>query len=400
MIYGKVIAFVLGLSLVFGAFYVLASYDGDVVSDVKFTDEMFIDDMDPVNSKPGTGEYQLSSGTYFDKDSSILLLNGTVDYAVINDALKATGSERSDVVKVIARPGTVIKDYKDEDISRGTFENMISATMIDLRNADTSGMRDMSNMFRYCESLKILNLDGLDTGRVTSMESMFRDCTKLSRLDLASFDTSKVQDMESMFRSMAGLKDVYLGSGFDTSRVKDMSSMFKDCINITSLDLSMLRMSSVTTANNMFDNCSKLSYVKFGTNIGSTALCDMSSMFYKCGNLASIDLSGFNTSKVSDMSSMFEGCCSLSVVNITGFESVKLSDVSRMFAGCSGIRKIISGTRFDLSAVRYSELMFSDCLNLNGGNGTTYDYIHLDKVFAHADGGTSNPGYFMLENNK
>ena len=38
--------------------------------------------------------------------------------------------------------------------------------------------------------------------------------------------------------------------------------------------------------------------------------------------------------------------------------------------------------------------MFTYCLNLIGGAGTTIDDNHIDGDYAHIDGGTSNPGYF------
>ena len=38
--------------------------------------------------------------------------------------------------------------------------------------------------------------------------------------------------------------------------------------------------------------------------------------------------------------------------------------------------------------------MFAGCNSLVGGQGTTYDGVHLDGVYAHIDGGPSNPGYF------
>ena len=38
--------------------------------------------------------------------------------------------------------------------------------------------------------------------------------------------------------------------------------------------------------------------------------------------------------------------------------------------------------------------MFSDCLSIVGGKGTTYDANHVDKAYAHVDGGPSDPGYF------
>ena len=37
--------------------------------------------------------------------------------------------------------------------------------------------------------------------------------------------------------------------------------------------------------------------------------------------------------------------------------------------------------------------MFALCNSLVGGQGTTYDEGHVDGVYAHIDGGPSNPGY-------
>ena len=41
-----------------------------------------------------------------------------------------------------------------------------------------------------------------------------------------------------------------------------------------------------------------------------------------------------------------------------------------------------------------SGYMFDKCNSLVGGQGTTYNASHVDKTYAHIDGGTSNPGYF------
>ena len=41
--------------------------------------------------------------------------------------------------------------------------------------------------------------------------------------------------------------------------------------------------------------------------------------------------------------------------------------------------------------------MFTGCTSLVGGMGTTYDENHVDKTYAHIDGGPSNPGYFTAK---
>ena len=66
--------------------------------------------------------------------------------------------------------------------------------------------------------------------------------------------------------------------------------MFGGCKGLTSLDLSKWDTSKVTM-NSMFDNCS---------------------------NLAELDLSGWDTSKVTSMDSMFSGCRKLNTITMIG----------------------------------------------------------------------------------
>ena len=91
-------------------------------------------------------------------------------------------------------------------------------------------------------------------------------------------------------------------------------------------------------------------------------------MFGFCENLTSLDLGSFNTSKVINMYSMFYRC--------------------------SNLRTIYVGNGWNMAAVTSSSDMFLNCSSLVGGQGTTYDANHVDKAYAHIDGGPSNPGYF------
>jgi surface protein len=94
----------------------------------------------------------------------------------------------------------------------------------------------------------------------------------------------------------------------------------------------------------------------------------MGYMFYDCSGLDSLDLSGWNTANVTNMSNMFNGCSELTT--------------------------IYAGEDWSTEKVTSSGSMFSDCCNLVGGMGTTYDESHVNKAYAHIDGGLDNPGYF------
>ena len=69
-----------------------------------------------------------------------------------------------------------------------------------------------------------------------------------------------------------------------------------------------------------------------------------------------------------------------------------------MFYGCTNLRTIYVGSGWSTAAVTSSSDMFFNCTNLVGGQGTTYDANHIDKAYAHIDGGPSNPGYFTDKN--
>ena len=65
-----------------------------------------------------------------------------------------------------------------------------------------------------------------------------------------------------------------------------------------------------------------------------------------------------------------------------------------MFYNCDNLTTIYSDTSWDIDNVTNSRYMFYGCTHLVGGENTTYDANHIDKEYAHVDGGPSNPGYF------
>ena len=170
-------------------------------------------------------------------------------------------------------------------------------------------------------------------------------------------------DMRNL-QTIVGMKE-YL----NTSEVTDMAFMFGYCSNLTSLDLSRFDTSKVT---------------------------NMSSMFSNCSGLTSLDLRGFDTRKVTNMSSMFSFCSGLKSVNLLSFNTSQVADMKYMFMGNQNLRTIYAGYAWSTAAVTSSSMMFFNCTSLVGGQGTTYDYIHYNKDYAHLDGGPSDPGYFTL----
>ncbi len=128
--------------------------------------------------------------------------------------------------------------------------------------------------------------------------------------------------------------------------------------------------------------------------LNTSEVTDMAWMFFFCSNLTSLDFSHFNTSKVNSMYNMLGYCQSLTSLDLSSFNTSQVISMSSMFDHCANLQTIYVGDGWNTAAVTISQDMFKDCTSLVGGQGTTYDANHIDKTYAHIDGGTSNPGYF------
>jgi len=274
------------------------------------------------------------------------------------------GVDREEVKSIVAEEGTVLP----ADCSNFCYL-LFDLYSVDLHNADTSNVTNMSSMFAGCGSLESLDLSNFDTSNVTDMSLMFEDCFSLESLDLSSFDTSNVTNMYRMFYdslSCGSLKSIDLSS-FDTSNVTNMFAMFSECESLESLDLSNFDTSNV--------EC-------------------MYGMFYICTSLSDIDFSSFDTSNDTDMSNMFRCCYELKNLDLSSFDTSNVKYMQYMFAYNSSLETIIVGDKWSTESVEYYDSMFYLCENLMGEAGTAYDKKHTGIEYAHVDGGKKDPGYF------
>ena len=261
-----------------------------------------------------------------------------------------------------------------------------------LNYLNTSRVTSMSCMFDNCESLTNLDMSNFITSNVTSMSYMFRGCAQLTSLDLSSFNTANVTNMSNMFRDCTSLKSLDV-SGFNTANVTNMESMFYNCSAMTNLDLSSFNTTNVTDMSAMFNNCKALTSLDLSSFVTSK-VTNLSLMFSACTALTSLDVSNFYTSKVTTMNRMFESCKALTRLDLSSFNTAKVTNMARMFYDCSNLKSVNVGDGWSTTIVSSSTDMFKNCSSIVGGMGTTYSASHVDKAYAHIDGGTSNPGYF------
>ena len=115
----------------------------------------------------------------------------------------------------------------------------------------------------------------------------------------------------------------------------------------------------------------------------------MNRLFAYCSSLTSLDVTHFNTAKVTNMNSMFECCSSLTSLDVTYFNTANVTGMNNMFYSCSALTTIYASDNFVTDKVEYSYNMFYDCTSLKG---TTLEYVASKTDHNYANCGTD--GYF------
>ena len=143
----------------------------------------------------------------------------------------------------------------------------------------------------------------------------------------------KVQDMKIVTQDVnsSGLYDFQPDEGYDAMKV------LRANLNIPTTPVQSIDLKTG---------------IKFGNSTFSampfTLICDsrvmnLSYLFDGCGNLKTLDLSNFDTSKVIIMSDMFNSCKSLTNLDLSNFNTVKIDNMSYMkdmFYNCRSLTTV------------------------------------------------------------
>ncbi len=275
----------------------------------------------------------------------------------------------------------------------GTYSNVTKVVF----NSSFTYARPTTTYYWFGDMSKLQSITGtlyFNTSQVTNMCLMFAGTgAMMPNLDANFLNTSKVKTMESMFANSEFTSIIV--SDWNTSEVTNMLEMFAFCYNLTDLDLSNFNTSKVTTMEGMFNEDYILVSLDL-SNWNTSNVTNMNNMFHECNALTSVDLSSFNTAKVTTMYSMFDYCTSLTSLDLSSFNTSKVTDMRWMFSSCSKLATIYAGSGWSTAATTdsNSDGMFRECTKIRGGQGTTYDASHTNRLYARIDGGPSNPGYF------
>ena len=137
---------------------------------------------------------------------------------------------------------------------------------------------------------------------------------------------------QSVFNSIA--ENLKAAIAVDRVSFTDTSCMFSYCLSLTALDLSNFNTSKVTNMSRMFNNCSSLTNLDL-SNFDTSKVTRTSGMFSGCSSLTNLDLSNFNTSNVTNMRTMFNYCPSLTALDLSNFNTSNVTDMNSTFNYCS-----------------------------------------------------------------
>ena len=331
------------------------------------------------------------------------------------------------------------------------FLNCLRLTSLDVSHFNTSKVISMAQTFSYCTGLTSLDLSSFNTSNVNIMNYMFNGCTNLQTIYVGEgWSTAAVTSSNYMFSGCTSLvggqgttydanhidktyahidggpsnpgyftewKEAYAcytpsnttltfyydnqrssrtGTTYDLNTGSDDTGWDTDGTksNVTRVvfDPSFANARPTTTCD-WFYNMRNLETIQGIGYLNTSEVTNMAYMFLFCFKLTNLDLRSFNTSKVVNMRSMFGRCSGLKSINLSSFNTSKVTNMYNLFFDCSDLTTIYVGSGWSTAAVTNSEQMFYNCTYLVGGKGTTYDENHVDKDYAHIDGGLSNPGY-------
>ncbi|HHJ5066615.1 TPA: immunoglobulin-like domain-containing protein [Enterococcus hirae] len=315
------------------------------------------------------------------------------------------------------------------------FCGLSSVTSLDVSGFDTSNVKDMSNMFRNMSSVTSLDVSSFDTSKVTTMSNMFAG-TPLKKLILG--DTFKFvetdgknasltsawmrEDGTGTFYSAAdfmknyGTGDLTAGTyvsvetgtwgtspytfdentGVLTIEAGELSGYEESPWNSDKVDIKAIKKIVLSgkvvapeNANLLFTgsiskgNLMNVTEIEGLSQLDTSNVTAMQSMFYGLSSVTSLDVSGFDTSNVTTMENMFYNISSVTSLDVSSFDTSKVTTMRSMFKN-TPLAKLTLGDHF--KAVGDTGLSAPKALN--DGDQLTGNWIREDgqsKGYSPAD---------------
>jgi surface protein len=233
------------------------------------------------------------------------------------------------------------------------------------------------NRFRFANAgdrllvRDVKNWGSLQLGATSG--SQFQGCSNMTVSAIDSLDVSGTSNFNGMFNNCPAITTIKLSAG---TPVGSMANFFYGGTALTSLDLSVLNMSSVTSLSNAFYQCVNLTSIGniSGWNTGNINAFDY--VFYNCRKLNTLDVSNWDTSKITTFYRAFTDCRELPSLDCTDWNVGEVTTFSEAFSNCYLLTTIGSTTNWNTSKCTTFNWMFHNNYVLHGIDVSGWD-AHL-----------------------
>ena len=278
------------------------------------------------------------------------------------------------------------------NLESGNYKNKLIFSILTNRY---DPIAKMMNGYSFSNRLKLLET-------ATDKIEYFK---KNSTAPIATINTINIENDDSDYEIKMWLDPTDRTAYYYTEPEKvylneDSGSMFSGMRSLTSLDLSNFDTSKVTNMNSMFASSPNLTSLDL-SNFDTSKVTNMGSMFSTMFRLSSLNVSNFDTSKVTNMDYMFAYLYSLTSLNLSNFDTSKVANMSSMFYNSFGFTSL-NLSNFDTSNVTNMNNMFSNMRSLTSldlSSFNTTNVIDMSSMFSGMAALTSlNIGSFNTEN--
>lgn len=313
-----------------------------------------------ITDEVGEGEEKLAEGK----------VAFTLDTVSMGLEYKADSADWTSVTSTqFAKPSTLVVRYKatgSQGVEGYVMSSDSSTVAITAANVGTQESQSGEPIVPPVENIVLLT--GTDINKIFTTK--FKTVTKFAYTTSSAPSTAaKISADESTVDVLvwkSGLTLYVTASGYtgDIPLNEDSKNMFKDMSRLTSIDLSKFKLNTSTeqTAvaydlSGMFEGCSALATIAFGSNFNTKDVTKMSRMFYGTSALASVDVSGFDTSNVTEMDFMFASS-GVTELDLSSFDTTNVTTMESMFEE-SYLETVTFGANFKTTGVKNMSSMFA-----------------------------------------
>lgn len=189
----------------------------------------------------------------------------------------------------------------------------------------------------------------------------------------------------SAYNGITDLSNAFYGGSYllaikaNIHGVQNIEYMFTLCTSLTTVTLLN---NAAVLMNNIFSSCTNLTNINI-SDWDTSKVTDMTRMFVKCTKLTSLDLSSFDTSNVTNMCQMFSECA-MESLNISTWDTSKVTDMSRMFYECKKLTSL-DLSNFNTSSVTNMRQMFYRCNSLTSLDLSSLDTSNVTDMYQMFD---------------